>query len=87
MLHDAEAAKNSMRLLLMAMQANTLNTPGDNNGRYVRVQGISIERMLILTRSDQLVLQDDPNFLPDFNLLPQDLDRMDLEFGLLENYL
>lgn len=30
------------------------------------------------------MLQDDPEFLPDFNLLPQDFDRMDAAFGLLE---
>ncbi|KAI7093881.1 hypothetical protein KC365_g18044 [Hortaea werneckii] len=30
-------------------------------------------------RSDQLVLQDDPNFLPDFDLLPVDLDQLNFD--------
>ncbi|KAI7218550.1 hypothetical protein KC333_g3534 [Hortaea werneckii] len=34
-------------------------------------------------RSDQLVLQEDPNFLPDFDLLPVDLDRLNFDVSTL----
>ncbi|KAH9845878.1 ubiquitin c-terminal hydrolase [Teratosphaeria destructans] len=30
-------------------------------------------------RADQLVLPDDPNFLPDFDLIPMELDQLDLD--------
>nr|POE59115.1 hypothetical protein CFP56_24385 [Quercus suber] len=32
-------------------------------------------------RPDQLILPDDPNFLPDFNLMPVDLDLLDAEMA------
>ena len=31
------------------------------------------------SRTDQLMLQDDPNFLPDFDLMPIDLGRLDFD--------
>ncbi|KAI7207265.1 hypothetical protein KC343_g6614 [Hortaea werneckii] len=34
-------------------------------------------------RSDQLVLQEDPNFLPDVDLLPVDLDQLNLDVSTL----
>ncbi|KAI6883831.1 hypothetical protein KC360_g4819 [Hortaea werneckii] len=34
-------------------------------------------------RSDQLVLQEDPNFLPDFDLLPVDLDQLNFDVSTL----
>lgn len=38
-----------------------------------------------LRSDDQLVLQDDPNFLPDFDLMPVDLDRLDLDMAMAED--
>lgn len=32
---------------------------------------------------EQLILQDDPNFLPDFNLMPVDLDQLDFDITTL----
>nr|POE79385.1 hypothetical protein CFP56_07450 [Quercus suber] len=61
-LHDAQAAKNSLRDVFKAPLIDSLERDGALKGR-----------------PDQLILQDDPKFLPDFNLMPVDLDLLDFE--------
>lgn len=39
--------------------------------------------LIASTSSDQLVLQEDPNFLPDFDLLPVDLDQLNFDVSTL----
>lgn len=34
-------------------------------------------------RSDQLILHDDPNFLPDFDLMPMDLDQLNIDISTM----
>ncbi|KAK5175133.1 R8 protein [Saxophila tyrrhenica] len=69
-LNDVETAKNNMRLMFRVVQASSLDAEGGNKGRRV---------------SDQLVLQDDPNFLPDFDLVPMDLEQFDLDLTAMED--
>ncbi|KAK5705288.1 R8 protein [Elasticomyces elasticus] len=48
--------------------------------RVVRGRGLEVEGGT-KGRADQLLLQDDPNFLPDFELVPIDLKQLELHFN------
>ncbi|KAK5687660.1 R8 protein [Elasticomyces elasticus] len=48
--------------------------------RVVRGRGLEVEGGT-KGRADQLLLQDDPNFLPDFDLVPIDLNQLELNFN------
>ncbi|KAK4952922.1 R8 protein [Elasticomyces elasticus] len=48
--------------------------------RVVRGRGLEVEGAT-KGRADQLLLQDDPNFLPDFDLVPIDLNQLELHFN------
>ncbi|KAK0272151.1 R8 protein [Friedmanniomyces endolithicus] len=47
--------------------------------RVIRASGLEAEGGT-KGRADQLLLPDDPNFLPDFDLVPIDLEQLDLNF-------
>ena len=76
---DAQAAQNNMKTLLKVIKTSELD-PDAGKGRYVmlclKTEGFDLTCM---RRPDQLVLQDDPAFLPDFDLLDLDLDLSLLE--------
>lgn len=47
------------------------------HGKLSLRAGVTAAAQLTCRSADNLVLQDDPNFLPDFDLMPVDLDRLD----------
>lgn len=81
MLHDAEAAKNSLRDVFKVKRTSALEPEGAQKGRLVSVAVTCCHEECADNHSsaDQLILQDDPNFLPDFDLMPLDLGRLDFD--------
>ena len=71
---DAQATQNNMKTLLKVIKTSELD-PDAGKARYV-VLCLQIEvcELTSIHRPDQLVLQDDPAFLPDFELLDLDHD-------------
>ncbi|KAK3706655.1 R8 protein [Vermiconidia calcicola] len=86
-LNDAETATNNMRLMFKAMRTSALDAEGGNKGRSVTLTLlVSVGKETnVYTSSDQLMLQDDPNFNPDLDLMPMDLDRLDFDMATTDD--
>ena len=76
---DAQAAQSNMRALLRVIKTSELD-PDAGKARYNFRFNLILLRLRRFLRPDQLVLLDDPAFVPD-NIYPM----MDLDFSMLES--
>ena len=56
------------------------SSPTSNPLTLTLLCGRSADIVVCLSSADQLLLPDDPNFLPDFDLVPIDLEQLDMNF-------
>jgi meiotic recombination protein REC8, fungi type len=77
-LSDAQHAQNSMRALFRVVRAAELD-PEAAKVRYARLLRHlqRVLRLLMTHRPDQIILQDDPAFLPDFDFSSLNIDLPD----------
>ena len=76
-LSDAQMAQNNMRTLLKVVRTAELD-PNAGRARYVTDDTQSGSTIDIICSPDQLMLEDDPAFLPDFPGLDIDLSALDI---------
>ncbi|KAL9126016.1 MAG: hypothetical protein Q9217_004867 [Psora testacea] len=76
-LSDAQVAQSNMRALLKAVRTSELD-PDAGKARYVERE-CSRVTVLTVARPEQIMIQDDPAFLPDLVLPGLDIDRPALD--------
>jgi len=85
-LSDAQSASNSMNLLLRTVKDSAID-PDAGRARWTTLVPMNVYCTLTRHRPEQLVLQDDPSFLPEYTMHPHDLSAdFNLGFDLFSAY-